>query len=123
MTDIICINLAFKVPSDKVSEVQSIFKKHALWMKAFYSESNKGQKYLVNVYFTKAKEYKDPTDPTKGETGNVLFTINERFTSELSVKRHNDNVKQNEYFEKFADIKNKFAVFRSANGEMYHSIR
>jgi len=123
MPDVKCINLSFIVPLDKVDEVQSVFDVHAAWMKEFYSESNKGEEHLLHAYFTRARELKDPTDPSKGETGNILFTLNERFTSNESVSRHNEHVKKNEYFQKFIEIKNKYAVFRSAGGEVYHFIK
>tara|TARA_B100000767_G_C19506820_1_gene426676 strand:- start:282 stop:560 length:279 start_codon:yes stop_codon:yes gene_type:complete len=92
-------------------------------MKEFYSESNEGRKYLISAYLTKASELKDPTNPAKGETNNLLFTLNEKFTSIKSLKRHNEQVQKNEYFLKFSQIKKKYATFRSANGKILHSIR
>ena len=122
MNKIICINLGFVVPKNKQSEVESVFKVHVKWMKKFYSESNNGKKHLINAYITKATEFKDPTDPSKGKTNNLLFTLNEKFTSSESLERHNDHVKKNEYFSKFSEIKKKYATFRSANGKISHSI-
>ena len=83
--EIRCINLGYVVPKENAEEVEGIFKKHASWMEKFYSEDSDGQKHLLNSYFTKAPEFVDPTDPSKGETGNIVFTINERFTSFESV--------------------------------------
>jgi len=122
MRKIICINLGFVVPKNKQSEVESIFKVHVKWMKKFYSESNNGKKYLISAYITKATEFKDPTDPSKGKTNNLLFTLNEKFTSSESLERHNDHVKKNKYFSKFNKIKKKYATFRSANGKISYSI-
>ena len=122
MNKIICINLGFVIPKDNLREVEHIFKVHADWMKEFYSEYNNGKKYLISAYNTKATELKDPTNPTKGETGNILFTLNEQFTSIESLERHNKNVKKNEYFSKFSQIKKKYATFRSANGKISHLI-
>ena len=122
MNKIICINLGFVVPKNKQSEVASVFKVHVKWMKKFYSESNNGKKHLINAYITKATEFKDPTNPSRGKTNNLLFTLNEKFTSSESLERHNDHVKKNEYFSKFSEIKKKYATFRSANGKISHSI-
>jgi hypothetical protein len=122
MDKIICINLGFVVPKNNLQEVEHIFKVHTDWMKEFYSEYNNGKKYLISAYITKATELKDPTNPTKGETGNILFTLNEKFTSIESLERHNENVKKNEYFSKFNQIKKKYAAFRSANGKICHLI-
>ena len=123
MDKIICINLVFIVPKNNLEEVEPVFKLHADWMKNFYSESNDGKKYLISAYITKATELKDPTNPNKGETDNMLFTLNEKFTSIESLERHNKNVKKNEYFLKFNEIKKKYATFRSANGKISHLIK
>ena len=82
MTDRVCINLSYAVPNDKAAEVEKIFSTHGKWMTEFYSD---GTDHLLNAYFTKAPEFKDPTDPSKGETGSTLFTINEQFASMESV--------------------------------------
>ena len=77
MEHIRCINLGYVVSEDKAEGVEEIFKKHASWMKDFYSEENEGLDHLITAYFTKAPEFVDPTDPEKGVTGNIIFTINE----------------------------------------------
>ena len=123
MSDIRCINLSYVVPKDKADEVQVIFKKHSAWMQNFYSDTNDGPKHLISSFFTKADEFIDPTDPNKGLTGNIIFTINERFTSMNSVKRHVENAMKNDYFPQFGEIMEKYSVARSLGGEIYHSIR
>ena len=61
MTDRVCINLSYAVPNDKAAEVENIFSTHGKWMTEFYSD---GTDHLLNAYFTKAPEFKDPTDPS-----------------------------------------------------------
>ena len=121
--EIRCINLGYVVPKDNSEEVEKIFKKHALWMEDFYAENNDGQTHLLNSYFTKAPEFVDPTDPSKGETGNIVFTINERFTSLESVQRHIENAMKNDYFEEFGNILQNYGKVISPGGVIYHSIR
>ena len=65
----------------------------------------------------------DPTDPSKGETGNIVFTINERFTSLESVQRHIENAMKNDYFEDFGNILHNYGKVISPGGMIYHSIR
>ena len=65
----------------------------------------------------------DPTDPSKGETGNIVFTINERFTSLESVQRHIENAMKNDYFEEFGNILQNYGKVISPGGVIYHSIR
>lgn len=121
--EIRCINYSFAVPKESAEEVELIFRKHAAWMEEFYSEINDGQKHLLNSYFTKAPEFVDPTDHSKGETGNVVFTINERFNSLESVLRHTKHAMRNDYFEDIARIFEKYAKVLSNGGVIYHSIR
>ena len=121
--EIRCINLGYVVPKESAEKVESIFKKHASWMEEFYSENNNGQEHLLNSYFTKAAEFVDPTDPSKGETGNIVFTINERFTSLESVQRHIENAMKNDYFEEFGNILHNYGKVISPGGIIYHSIR
>ena len=123
MSDIRCINLGYVVPKDKADEVQQLFEKHSAWMEKFYSDLNKGPDYLISSYFTKVDELVDPADPSKGVTGNIVFTINERFTSMDSVKRHVEHAMKNDYFPKFAEIMEKYGSVRGLGGEIYHSIR
>ena len=104
MSEIKCINLSYVVSSDNAGDVENVFKKHASWMNEFYAEENEGKEHLISCYFTKAQEFVDPTDPTKGFTGNIIFTINEKFTSMKSVERHVENASKNEYFGKFVEI-------------------
>ena len=123
MSEIKCINLSYVVASDNAGDVENIFKKHASWMTEFYSEENEGKEHLISAYFTKAQEFVDPTDPTKGFTGNIVFTINEKFTSMKSIERHVENASKNQYFEKFAEFLGTYGKAISLGGDIYHSIR
>ena len=120
MTDRVCINLSYAVPNEKAAEVENIFSTHGKWMTEFYSD---GTDHLLNAYFTKAPEFKDPTDPSKGETGNTLFTINEQFASMESVQRHVENASKNDYFPDFAKLLDDYGKVLSMGGSVYVSIR
>ena len=121
--EIRCINLGYVVPKESAERVESIFKKHASWMEEFYSENNDGQEHLLNSYFTKAPEFVDPTDPSKGETGNIVFTINESFITLKSVQRHIENAMKNDYFEEFGNKLQNYEKGNSPGGVIYNSIR
>ena len=89
------INITYVVPKDKAAEVEATFGKHSAWMSKFYADSTE---HLISCYFTKAPEFKVPTDPSQGETDNIIFTINEEFTQGESVGRHIGTAKGNDYF-------------------------
>ena len=69
-----------------------------------YSELNGRLGDLFSAYFTKAPDFVDPMDTSKGFTGKVPFTINEQFKNMESIQRHVENATQNDYFEKFGEI-------------------
>jgi|TARA_B110000263_G_scaffold172970_1_gene150904 hypothetical protein len=123
MSDIRCINFGYVVPEDKADEVQSVFNKHSAWMDDFYCESVNGQEHLISSYFTRAPEFINPVDPSEGVTGNVIFTLNERFTSMESIQRHAENAQKNDYFPQFGEILGTYGAAISMGGEIYHSIR
>ena len=123
MSDIKCINLGYVCSNAEAASVEEVFRKHAAWMTDFYSEANNGSEHLLNAYFTKAPEFKDPTDPSKGETGNTLFTINEQFASMESVQRHVENASKNDYFPDFAKLLEDYGKVLSMGGSVYVSIR
>ena len=121
--DIKCINLGYVVADEKADHVEEIFKTHAEWMDGFYSSDNDGESHLISAYFTKSPEFTDPTDPSKGTTGNTIFTINERFTSMESIQRHMENASQNDYFPEFYEIMGNYGKVVGIGGEILHSIR
>ena len=121
--EIKCINLGYVVADEKAEHVEQIFKKHAKWMSGFYSSKNDGESHLISAYFTKSPEFTDPTDPSKGTTGNTIFTINERFTSIESIQRHVENASQNDYFPEFYEIIGNYGKVVGIGGEVLHSIR
>ena len=121
--EIKCINLGYVVADEKAEHVEGIFKKHAKWMNGFYSSKNNGESHLISAYFTKSPEFTDPTDPSKGTTGNTIFTINERFTSIESIQRHVENASKNDYFPDFAKILEDYGKVLSMGGSVYVSIR
>ena len=123
MSEVRCINLGYVCSEKEAEEIESIFRKHAAWMSEFYSEKNNGKDHLINAYFTKAPEFVDPTDPSKGVMGNIFFTINERFTAMASIERHVENASKNDYFGRFAEILGNYGKVISLGGEIYHSIR
>ena len=121
--DMKCINLGYVVSDEKADHVEAIFKKHAEWMDGFYSSDNNGESHLISAHFTKSPEFTDPTDPSKGTTGNTIFTINERFTSMESIQRHMENASQNDYFPEFYEIVGNYGKVIGIGGEILHSIR
>lgn len=95
------INISYRVPEDKVSDVESVINDHAEYMKKTYEEGGEA-KAPVHTYFTKAPEMVNPTDPSQGLTGYMIFTINEIWDAPEDVLAHIERAKQAPHFERFA---------------------
>ena len=114
------INITYVVPKDKADEVEAVFGKHSAWMTTFYAGSTE---HLISCYFTKAPEFKVPTDPSQGETDNMIFTINEEFTAPESVGRHIQTASGNDYFPQFGEILGTYGKVVQPMGSVYFKIR
>jgi hypothetical protein len=110
------INIDYVVPKEKAAEVQAVFEKHAAHMTEHYKGS---LEHLISCYFTKAPQFKVPTDPSQGETDNVIFTINEEFATKGSVPAHIEAAKKNDYFPEFGAIMGEFGKVVQPMGEVY----
>ena len=110
------INITYVVPKDKAAEVEATFGQHSAWMSSFYADSTE---HLISCYFTKAPEFKVPTDPSQGETDNVIFTINEEFTQGESVGRHIGTAKGNDYFPAFGQVLQDYAKVVQPMGQVF----
>ena len=51
-----------------------------------------------------------PTDPSQGESDDVIFTINEEFTGPDKVAAHIETAKGNDYFPEFGEILGKYGI-------------
>merc|ERR1719482_2557167 len=110
------INIQYIVPKDVADETEAIFNKHAAWMKEFYADSTE---HLISCYFTKAPQFAVPTDPSQGETDNMIFTINEEFTCPESVGRHMQTASGNDYFPQFGEILGTYGKVVQPMGNVY----
>ena len=107
----------------EVDAIETTFKKPADWITELYSKPNGGLDRSIRAYFTETQEFVDPTKPSKGFTGEVLFTITERIKSMESIQRQVENAFQNDYFEKFGEILSTCGKVISMGDEIHHSIR
>ena len=114
------INILYIVPKAKADEVQAVFQKHANWMTGHYAGSTEK---LISCYFTKAPKFNDPTDPSKGESDDVIFTINEEFTGPEMVAAHIGAAKGNDYFPEFGKILHDYGKVVQPLGSIFFKIR
>ena len=71
----LCINISYKVPAAKAAEVEDPLIAHGKHMDHIYPSGNPDGMNPAEAYFTKSEEFNDPTDPSKGKTGNIIFNL------------------------------------------------
>ena len=113
------INIGYIVPKDDADRVQGVITKHTEWMKGHYTTSDA----LISCYFTKAPLFNVPTDPSQGESDNILFTLNEEFTGPDKVAAHIESAKGNDYFPDFGKILEDYGKVLQPLGNIWFSIR
>ena len=116
-----CINLSYKVPADKVAEVEEALKAHAEHMKTSYTNDNTRGDNPVDAYFTKAEELNNPTNPDEGKTGNIIFTLNEKWSQPEHIQNHIGRTKEAAHWEKFASAMQYANV--SVMGEIFYDMK
>jgi hypothetical protein len=81
------LTIVFKATSPElVTEGDRIFESHAKWMAS--SHYRDGDKALLLYNVSKAPEYKNPTDPNSGPSGNTFFVLTEVYETEAGVADH-----------------------------------
>ena len=116
-----CINLSYKVPADKVTEVEEALKAHAEHMKTSYTSDNPRGDNPVDAYFTKAEELNNPTNPDEGKTGNIIFTLNEKWSQPEHIQNHIGRTKEAPHWEIFASAMQYANV--SVMGEIFYDMK
>ena len=86
------INMCLSVPPEKESEMDELFKGHESWMRKQHKMGAEGDDSemirLLEFYISKGKEPVDPMDPTKGETGNLLYIMSETYAASEGIAKH-----------------------------------
>ena len=117
----LCINLSYKVPAAKAAEVEEPLIAHGKHMDHVYPPSNADGMNPAEAYFTKSEEFNDPTDPSKGKTGNIIFTLNEKWHKPEHIQNHIDKAKAAPHFPKFAEAMQYANV--SVMGEIFYELK
>jgi hypothetical protein len=67
-----------RVPDSDENAVDDLIAAHAKWMSETHSvEQQDGMLHTLEYYISKAPELNDMMDPSKGTSGNVIYTVSE----------------------------------------------
>jgi hypothetical protein len=78
-----------RVPDADVAAVDELISSHAAWMKKTHSlTEEEGKLHTLEYYVSKAAELNDMMDPSKGTTGNVVYTVSEVHKDDEHFGKH-----------------------------------
>ena len=78
-----------RVPDSDVAAVDELISSHASWMQKTHSLTEvEGKLHTLEYYVSKAAELNDMMDPSKGTTGNVVYTVSEVHKDDEHFGKH-----------------------------------
>ena len=78
-----------RVPSSDEAKIDDLISSHASWMSDTHSRHpEEGKLHTLEYYVSKATELNDMMDPSKGTTGNVVYTVSEVHKDDEHFGKH-----------------------------------
>ena len=110
----VTFGFTMRVPESDAANVDGLIESHANWMKETHSlVEEEGKLHTLEYYVTKAPEFNDMMDPSKGTTGNIIYSLNEVHIDGEHLNKHSEMGQTweriNEFFELFSTGPTKLA--------------
>ena len=78
-----------RVPDSDEKAVDDLMSAHANWMSETHSlEQVDGKLHTLEYFVSKASEFNDMMDPSKGTTGNIIYNISEVHLDDEHFGKH-----------------------------------
>ncbi len=78
-----------RVPESEAIEVDDLIFSHAKWMSETHSlEPENGKLQTLEYFVSKATELHDMMDPSKGSTGNIIYSVSEVHIDDEHFGKH-----------------------------------
>ena len=78
-----------RVPVSDEASIDDLISSHAKWMSETHSLDPEDEKLqTLEYYVSKATELKDMMDPSKGSTGNIIYTVSEVHIDDEHFGKH-----------------------------------
>ena len=78
-----------RVPDSDEKAVDDLLSAHANWMSETHSlEQVDGKLHTLEYFVSKASEFNDMMDPSKGTTGNIIYNISEVHLDDEHFSKH-----------------------------------
>jgi len=115
------INICYEVPAENASEVEEVLKARAEHMKVSYTPDNPRGDNPLAAYFTKSEELNNPTCPGDGKTGNIIFTVDEKWAQPEHIQAHIARTMEAAHFETFLAAMQNYGTI-SVMGEILYDL-
>lgn len=90
----LCKHMTWVVPKSKEKEVDSLMREHEMWMRATHAmgadaavQGAQGP-VLTAFWVAKGPEFRNPLDPSSGQTGNIVYSMNIAYADKSSLDAH-----------------------------------
>lgn len=78
-----------RVPESDEAAIDELMSSHAAWMSETHSLTPaEGKLHTLEYYVSKAAEFNDMMDPSKGTTGNIIYTVSEVHIDDEHFGKH-----------------------------------
>ena len=78
-----------RVPASDETGIDDLIASHASWMSETHSlNPEEGKLHTLEYYVSKATELNDMMDPSKGSTGNIIYTVSEVHIDDEHFGKH-----------------------------------
>ena len=89
-------------------------------MRVSYPADNPRSDNPIDAYFTKAEELNNPTNPANGKTGNIIFTLNEKWSQVEHIQNHIGRTLEAGHAEKFIAALQTYETVTDMGEIFYH---
>ena len=78
-----------RVPESDEAAIDELMSSHAAWMSETHSLTPaEGKLHTLEYYVSKVAEFNDMMDPSKGTTGNIIYTVSEVHIDDERFGKH-----------------------------------
>ena len=108
-----------RVPESDASTVDDLLYSNAKWMSETHSlKSENGKLQTLEYFVSKATELNDMMDPSKGSTGNIIYSISEVHIDDEHFSKHVELGQSWERISEFFGLFEKYSPLVTMGGRV-----
>ena len=112
-----------RVPDSDEKAVDDLLSAHANWMSETHSlEQVDGKLHTLEYFVSKASEFNDMMDPSKGTTGNIIYNISEVHIDDEHFGKHVELGQEWSRIGEFFELFEKYAPLVTMGGRVIQKL-